>query len=142
MNPEDHCVFRLDRGKVIIILCVYVDDLLITSNSPNDIAHFNEFLRYKFKSITVNVGLIHSYLGMTLDFNPNNAVEVSMKGYIKQLLIDYNIQKLSPSPALLRTPCSINLMIKCYFQNQKTFDSILVSQNFFISPRESALIFN
>jgi hypothetical protein len=99
MNPEDHCVFRLDRGKVIIILCVYVDDLLITSNSPNDIAHFNEFLRYKFKSITVNVGLIHSYLGMTLDFNPNNAVEVSMKGYIKQLLIDYNIQKLSPSPA-------------------------------------------
>jgi hypothetical protein len=46
--------------------------------------HFNEFLRYKFKSITINVGLIHSYLGMTLDFNPNNAVEVSMKGYIKQ----------------------------------------------------------
>jgi hypothetical protein len=99
MNPENHCVFRLDREKVIIILCVYVDDLLITSNSPNDIVHLNEFLCYKFKSITVNVGLIHSYLGMTLDFNPNGAVKVSMKVDIKQLLIDSNIQKFSPSPA-------------------------------------------
>jgi hypothetical protein len=121
MNPEDHCVFRLDKGKVIIILCVYVDDLLITSNSPN--VHFKEFLRYKFKSITVNVGLIHSYLGMTLDFNPDGAVEVSMKGYIKQLLIDYNSK--NSLQALLQTPYLTNLMIKYYSQNLKTLDSIL-----------------
>jgi hypothetical protein len=90
---------------VITILCVYVDDLLITSNSPNDIVHSNEFLSYKFKSITDNVGLIHS------DFVPNGAVEVSMKGYIKQLLIDSRL-------------CSINLKIKCSYHNLKTLYSI------------------
>jgi hypothetical protein len=36
---------------------------------------------------------------MTIDFFTMGAVEVSMKGYIKQLLIDYDTQKLSPSPA-------------------------------------------
>jgi hypothetical protein len=40
MNHEDRCVFRLDRGKLIMFICVYVDDLLITSNSPNDISSF------------------------------------------------------------------------------------------------------
>jgi hypothetical protein len=60
---------------------------------------------------------------MTLDFNPDGAVEVSMKGYIKQLLIDYNSK--NSLQALLQTPYLTNLMIKYYSQNLKTLDSIL-----------------
>ena len=86
MNPLDKCVFNKTIDGVQITVVIYVDDLFMASVSDFLLDKLVDLLRLNFKDITVNTGLIHSYLGMTWDFTTPFSVKVTMEGYAKDLL--------------------------------------------------------
>lgn len=64
VNMNDQCVFQYKDEVNEMLICVYVDDILVTSNNQETIQKLDLFLQKKFQSITMNNGNIHCYLGM------------------------------------------------------------------------------
>jgi len=98
LNPYDQCIFRKNNGDNEIIIIIYVDDLFISSNSDELAEEIIKRLTDKYKEIKINYGNEHSYLGMNFKFD-NKKVNITMPGYIDNLLRDNNITKKSPTPA-------------------------------------------
>ena len=97
-NAFDKCVVNLIKDGYHCTMCIYVDDLLITCVNKDVIDYVVNYLHYTFKTITVNHGDNHSYLGMDITIVDNKA-ELSMKGYIDQLLQQYGINTGVNTPA-------------------------------------------
>jgi Reverse transcriptase (RNA-dependent DNA polymerase) len=55
-NPQDICVFNMDRNGHQVTVCLYVDDLLITSVEECDIEWVVSEMRKKYESVTLNSG--------------------------------------------------------------------------------------
>ena len=85
-NRYDDCVFN--RSTIV----VYVDDLLITCVDDTTISGMIEELRIEFKSVTVNVGVVHSYLGMIFDFSDLKILRVSMEDFVSDILTRFEVQ--------------------------------------------------
>ena len=98
-NPRDKCVYNSDRNGSQITVCVYVDDLLCTSADVSNCEWLSERLIDKFKQVTVNRGMIHSYLGQSFDFSVNGEVHISMEGYIRDMLDLYEVFADRATPA-------------------------------------------
>ena len=56
---------------------VYVDDLMITCANREPIDAVIALFRKRFHDLTVNEGVVHSYLGMLFDFSSASAVKIS-----------------------------------------------------------------
>ena len=103
VNPYDVCVFNKicsGTGKQITV-AVYVDDLLITSESLEDINNFIEELIRIYKNVTVKEDSNLGYLGMEISFtniNIRNEIEVKMTGYVNELLEDMNEMREVSTP--------------------------------------------
>ena len=58
----DYSMFTRVQGDVIIVILVYVDDILVASNSLQAIIDFKEFLHDQFK--LKDVGTLKYFLGL------------------------------------------------------------------------------
>jgi hypothetical protein len=108
-NEYDICVFnKMVNGKQIT-LCIYVDDIMISSEDDYAIMSVIELLKNTYNTITVHEGNTHSYLGMQFEFinnsnnnsNDNNkSVKITMDGFVKDLLLQHtNGTETSVTPA-------------------------------------------
>ena len=77
LNPHDGCVAnKTVKGKQII-MCFHVDDCKISHEHPKVVDETIHWLRAEYESIfedglgamKVHRGMVHKYLGMTLDFS-------------------------------------------------------------------------
>ena len=99
-NPYEECVFnRLSDKGVQCTVVLYVDDLMMTSEDIKMIDNDMATLKNKYKEITVHVGDVHSYLGMTFDFSTRGKVKITMDGYVDDMLCRYNVRGSTTSPA-------------------------------------------
>jgi hypothetical protein len=98
-NPQDPCVFNMQRNGHQVTVCLYVDDILCTSIAEEDIAWLVALLRGKYKTVTLNDGKVHSYLGQTFDFTEPGQVSVSMEGYVRDVLDSYEVTGYRATPA-------------------------------------------
>jgi hypothetical protein len=98
-NGKDPCVFNIVRGGHQITVCLYVDDLLVTSVDNADLEWVAALMRAKYKTVTLNNGLVHSYLGQTFDFSEAGEVSVSMEGYVRDVLDGYEVTGYRVTPA-------------------------------------------
>jgi hypothetical protein len=98
-NPKDPCVFNLNRNGHQVTLCLYVDDLLCTSIDESDIDWVCDELKAKYGTVTLTKGPVHSYLGQTFDFSIPGQVQVSMEGYVRDLLDLYEVSGYRVTPA-------------------------------------------
>ena len=64
--------------KVQISVCIYVDILLITSESNRPIDELENYMRVKFGKITVKDETVIDYVGMTFDFHTDGQVKFIM----------------------------------------------------------------
>ena len=116
VSTADKCVFTLGEGQQKTIVAIYVDDLMVTGPDDRIVKNFFEHLKRKFKNITINDGVIQSYLGMSFDFTVPKQVTISMKSYIQNLIKECNINDLATSPAssniLSQAGAPINQMTK------------------------------
>jgi hypothetical protein len=99
MNPLDHCIFNKLVDGIQITVVIYVDDLFISSKSLSAISSLEALLLAKFTDITINDGLIHSYLGMTWDFSTPKSASITMPGYIDDVLSFAAVSGSAKTPA-------------------------------------------
>ena len=99
-NPYDQCVFWRDcttYGKCIILL--FVDDLLICAAKESCLDAIHNHLVDKFKEVKSTKGKVHSFLGVSLDFQTEGEVSLHMEGYIREMLKCYNVTRKAKTPA-------------------------------------------
>lgn len=103
-NTLDRCVFNkfvtdTDGTVCQSTILVYVDDLLITCKSSEEIERITDILKTTYKKITIENGPVINYLGMVLDFAYHpGAVHIDMSYYIGNCLDAYNIRGVALTP--------------------------------------------
>ena len=80
-------------------MCIYVDDLLCTSVSAENMEWLGGVLREKYKEVSTNEGKVYSYLGQNFDFRRERECKVNMIGYTNELLEEYDVVGKRVTPA-------------------------------------------
>jgi hypothetical protein len=96
---HDECVFVFNTGGHQSTIDVYVDDLLVSSTDSGEIARVYQYLSERYGSVRLNQGRVIPYLGMSCDFGTIGAVSITMPGYMDSLFEDFEVRKISSSPA-------------------------------------------
>lgn len=63
-SMNDYSLFFKKLGDLISIVAVYVDDIVLTGNSPEELSQLKVFLDSEFK--IKNLGNLHYFLGMEI----------------------------------------------------------------------------
>jgi hypothetical protein len=90
LNPYDPCV----ANKVIdgdqFTLAWRVDDIKISHKDTKEVSKVIAWLKSIYgDNMHMSRGLVHDYLGMTLDYATKGEVKVTMVDYLKGLLDDF-----------------------------------------------------
>ena len=99
-NKHEWCVFNRSNSRgVQCTIALHVDDLFITSESPEMIEALCAGLTSKYGDVTRADGPIVNYPGMIFDLSHSGEARVSMKGYIEDLLSGSGTSGVARSPA-------------------------------------------
>ena len=102
----DRCVYLLIRDDIIMLLCVYVDDIILASNCEKTTTEFYAYLNSKFP--TKFLGKLKWCLGMLITRTPDT-VTLSMEQYVTNLLAKYGMEDCNPAsvPIAKGTPAPL-----------------------------------
>ncbi|XP_022004484.1 uncharacterized mitochondrial protein AtMg00810-like [Helianthus annuus] len=87
-----------------IIICLYVDDLIIASDSMSSLKSFKDLMKREFEM--TDMGTLHYFLGMEVTFNNGN-ITLSQNQYAKALLDKFNMTNCTA----LSTPMEYGLRL-------------------------------
>jgi hypothetical protein len=83
-SEHEHAVYcRQSRGGGRLIIGVYVDDLVITGTTPDEIAGFKEEMKMQFKM--ADLGLLSFYLGLEVEQGPVG-IKLCQSHYVVKIL--------------------------------------------------------
>ena len=100
VNPYEPCVFNIVKNGAQCSICFHVDDLLVTSKDPDNIALVHEGLSAVYGELTMKRGPKLSYLGMTLDFATPGIVKIRQEKFLGDMLRESGITTRASTPAL------------------------------------------
>lgn len=100
-NEYDACVFNKVVNEVQVSVYVHVDDLMVTSKNEDLIKDLHQLLQNKYGTMQLNLGKVHSFLGMTFDFNEIGKVKIKMDKFIEELLEKANVHGNATTPLSL-----------------------------------------
>nr|GEW38900.1 hypothetical protein [Tanacetum cinerariifolium] len=94
LNQSDKCVYRKfdDSGKGVII-CLYVDDMLIFGNDQNQVDKTKKFLSSRF--LMKDMGEAYVILGIKIK-HENKRIVITQSYYIEKILKKFNREDCSP----------------------------------------------
>ena len=100
-NSSDSCVFNVDIDGTQMTIGVYVDDLYITCESEELIDYFHQALLDEYTEVSFSKEIKLDYLGMVIDSNNKDFVEISMPSYVQSVIDDLDVKEneTSDSPA-------------------------------------------
>ncbi|XP_042501739.1 uncharacterized protein LOC122079386 isoform X2 [Macadamia integrifolia] len=82
---SDHSVFVRRRGDKLVVLVVYVDDIILTSNDEAGISEVKDHLQRHFQ--TKDPGQLHYFLGIEV-IRCKKGISLSQMKYVMDLLSD------------------------------------------------------
>ena len=129
-NQCDICVINKLCNEAQVIICVYVDDLLITSANSNALEDTITRLTVKYRVVKCHRYDTHSYLGMTIHYTTNSIVKFMMEGMIEDVLREYEVVGMATSPA------SVNL-----FQINESSPPLNIARKFEFHSRVAKLAY-
>ena len=100
VNDHDPCIFnKLINGKQSTLL-VHVDDIKVLSAVKGEGNRLHAALVATFGKVTLHEGLRHNYLGMVFNYSKAGEVSVTMEGFEKELIKDWNavLDEVKESP--------------------------------------------
>lgn len=93
---SEHTLFvKMGEGNDIIIVGLYVDDLIFTSNNVTLIANFNFKLSMKEEFDMTDLGEMKYFLGVEV-VQPQEGIFITQKRYAEELLRKFNLQESNP----------------------------------------------
>jgi hypothetical protein len=106
LNPYDPCVAnKMINGKQFT-LTWHVEYIKMSHDDHKEVTRVIEWLKGIYgDKMHVSRGLVHDYLGMTLDYSTKVEVKVTMVDYLKGVLGDFPEEKSGSAP----TPASEHL---------------------------------
>lgn len=93
-STSEHAVYLRGAGKRRLVIDVYVDDLVITGGSNEDITTFKEEMKSKFKMS--DLGLLHYYLGLEVT-QSKDGITVCQSAYAAKILETTRLAGCNPS---------------------------------------------
>ena len=102
INECDKCVYIKDTANGYVIMCLYIDDMLIIDSNNDIIKATKRMLTNEFNM--KDLGVANVILGMKISRKPDGFV-LSQSHYIKKDLEKF--KKYNDSP--VRTPVDVNL---------------------------------
>jgi hypothetical protein len=102
LNPYDPCVANKTIKGNQFTLTWHVDDIKMSHKDPKEVTHVIDWLKgIHGDNMHMSRGLLHDYLGMTLDYTTKGEVKVIMVDYLKGVLGDFPevIDGTAPTPA-------------------------------------------
>ena len=94
-----------NRGQSLVIICLYVDDLLVTGSDLRDIEDVKEILKSEFEM--TDLGALSYFLGMEFKHTAKGIVMHQQK-YVKDLLKKFNMVSCHS----VNTPAEPNVKLK------------------------------
>jgi hypothetical protein len=100
-NPYDPCVFnRKDPQGNQITLAIHVDDMFISGPSEDSIEQLLKEIEAEYPGLSINRGRKLNYLGMIFNFEVEGICEITMDGFIEDLLSTCeDIKGIASTPA-------------------------------------------
>jgi hypothetical protein len=92
---HEPCCFKVEKESGVLIVCVYVDDLLITGSSTTVVAEFKKHLSDNFEKIK-DLDDMPRYLGLSVTRMDNGQIALSQEEYVDELLEKYGLTERSP----------------------------------------------
>uniref|UniRef100_A0A251SEE8 Putative reverse transcriptase, RNA-dependent DNA polymerase n=1 Tax=Helianthus annuus TaxID=4232 RepID=A0A251SEE8_HELAN len=86
----EHTLYIKDTKDGKLVICLYVDDLIIASNSMKLISEFKDEMKKEFEM--TDMGKLHYFLGMEVSYEDGNII-LSQKKYMKNLLEKYRMSQ-------------------------------------------------
>ena len=110
LNPYDpHVVNKMVNGEQLTI-CWHVDDLKSSHIDPKVNDKFLQWIKDMFRQLSevkMTRGLLHDYLGMTLNYSVPGQVSIDMSHYVKKMVRDFPQENLKGAP--VASPWNENL---------------------------------
>ena len=111
MNPYDPCVWNKIINEKQMTVAFHVDDMKISHPNEKEVIKVINQLRDiygKTDPMTENIGKIHEYLGMTVDYSNKGEVKITMYDYVQKMINDLNedmigVKKTAAPDHLFRT---------------------------------------
>ncbi|KAL0401556.1 UNVERIFIED_CONTAM: Retrovirus-related Pol polyprotein from transposon TNT 1-94 [Sesamum latifolium] len=100
-----------DNGDILLV-CLYVDDLIFTSNNPNLFEKFKKKMSLEFDM--TDLGLMSYYLGLEVK-QSEKGIFLSQAGYAKEVLKKFNIFDCNP----VNTPMETGLKLSKFGEEEK-----------------------
>jgi hypothetical protein len=108
-NDYDPCTLNKVINGEQVTIQFHVDDLKISHKDQDVLDSILNDLDVKFgtkkKALTASIGLIHNYLGITINFNERNKMKFTMFDYLKDILSEIP----SDMEGIVRTPAQDDL---------------------------------
>ncbi|XP_021991814.1 uncharacterized mitochondrial protein AtMg00810-like [Helianthus annuus] len=89
----DHSMFIKSNNSVFIVLLVYVDDIVLTGNNPDEINNIRNLLKKEFQ--IKDLGLLKYFLGIEVIKN-NDDIYLTQRKYCMDLLNEYGMSGCKP----------------------------------------------
>jgi hypothetical protein len=102
-TKSDYCVYVLRRGKELAILLVWVDDIILATNSPTLKEEVKAHLK---KELEINdLGKLNYFLGMEISETKDGLV-LNQRKYANELLVSSNMAECKPVSTPMETGAS------------------------------------
>ena len=88
-NSIDPCVMNKTVNGIQITVVIYVDDLMITSKSQDEIYKVRDLIEKEFIEIKVKEGKEFTYLGMLLKREEDGSIEINMQSYVESTINEW-----------------------------------------------------
>ena len=103
--PLEHALYcKVHKNRVILIVCLYVDDLIFTSNNPSMFEDFKKAMTKEFEM--TDIGLMVYYLGIEVK-QMEDEIFISQEGYAKDILKKFEM--LNSNPVSTPVECGVKL---------------------------------
>lgn len=103
-SGADQCVYVYDDSNAKVILAVYVDDIIILSDTEKSMQDIKQSLNKRFKM--KDLGQLHFCLGINAEFN-GTTLKLHQKHYVHQILEKFGMSNCNAAT----TPLAIDVQL-------------------------------
>lgn len=133
----EHALYaKANRKQDILIVCLHVDDLILTRNNPKMFEEFKRTMTKEFEMM--DIGLMSYYLGIEVK-QCKERIFISQEGYVKEVLKKFNIGQCKPVSTLIEYGINLSKIDEGEKVNPTTFKSYIKSLRYLTCTRPNIL---
>ncbi|KAL4297638.1 hypothetical protein GQ457_12G007010 [Hibiscus cannabinus] len=134
---HEHALYiKIKDGGDILIVCLYVDDLIFTSNNPSLIEEFKKDMSLVFEM--TDVGLMCYYLGLEVE-QSEDGIFISQKGYAKEVLKKFKMFNCNPVDTPMESGVKLSKFSNGIKEDPTLFKSLVGSLRYLTCTRPDIL---